>query len=227
MEFQLSDVVGFSLLQPLATLIEGLDYADPRREHFHSPVTLESGYAAAAIPIAVMALESFTYAAQYALDNTGPPEPVPQFVLKKYPGSPYVQAVGELFVVRDAIVHGHMWRRTITLRPESSPKVRYGPYAIHFGFGDKKLKSLADFRTNRTKVLGITIIPTRLTTKDVAIVLRITVEFLVFLGREVSRELGRDPHSLINIENQYVMFRGKVVRFPGLAETIGVGAPTT
>ena len=73
MQFQLSDVSGYYLLQPLTVLLEDLDYANLEIPHFHSPVFLENSYSAAAILLAVTMVESFTASVQYLLNSSGLP----------------------------------------------------------------------------------------------------------------------------------------------------------
>jgi hypothetical protein len=207
------------MLQPLTTLLEGLDYVDPSLPHYHSPATLVAGYAAASIAMGAMVLESFTASIQYQLGNDKRPEPPWSFVAKKYPDSGYEAKIVELFVVRDAIAHSHMWRRQMTM-PPSVAATTYGPFELHDGFGDKKFSAVVDRSVQTTKVLGLHIIPTRLTAQDVAIVMKTLLDFLVFLQQEASDELHRDAQGVLNIENQYVMYRGRIVTFPTVVHTL-------
>ncbi len=218
-EFTLSEVVGYYLLQPLTTLLEGLRYADPTIPHFHTPVTLVSGYAAAAVPLTLTVVESFSYSAQYLLDSALSPKSPVSFVRSKYPQSRFAQELPELFAVRHAISHGHMWRRDLSVTPGQG--VEYGKFEMHDGFGHKSsFFPFIDLATQRTKSLGINIIPTRLGVVDAAIVTRVAMEFLTFLDEEVSTELGRDTQSVINIANQLVVFGGRLMRFPEVVAAI-------
>ena len=219
MQFQLSDVSGYYLLQPLTVLLEDLDYANLEIPHFHSPVFLENSYSAAAILLAVTMVESFTASVQYLLNSSG--LPVVPFVQDKYPCSPLAEKIPEIFAVRHAIAHGHMWHREISIDMEAPRLLSYGSFELHEGFGHRKsFFQYVDLDVQRTKLLRINVTPTRLTKVDVAIVMKIVGEYLLFLDNEVSLELNRSPQSIINIANQYVMYRGRTAKFLDVLNTV-------
>lgn len=220
MQYRLSDVVGYDLLQPLATLLEGMDYEDPQRDHYLPPIMLVAGYAAASLVIAVVTVEAFVGATQYVLYPGNPPIRVLTFVEKEFPGSSYIQPLKEIFVVRDAIVHGHMWRRTVSYEVTPDLGVHYGSWELHAGYGDSKFEALVDLATQTTKTLTLNVKPSRLTSTDVRVVLKIALDFLAFLGEAVAQRTGRNPEGVINIENQRVIFKGKVVTFPEMVRAI-------
>ena len=143
------------------------------------------------------------------------------FVQDKYPCSPLAEKIPEIFAVRHAIAHGHMWHREISIDMEAPRLLSYGSFELHEGFGHRKsFFQYVDLDVQRTKLLRINVTPTRLTKVDVAIVMKIVGEYLLFLDNEVSLELNRSPQSIINIANQYVMYRGRTAKFLDVLNTV-------
>ena len=130
------------------------------------------------------------------------------FMQRKFPEFKKITELEELFVIRDSIVHNHIWEANFKWDDEAGMKLLAAE--LWEGSGDKKLKKVIDENSRKTKLLGLNLFPTRISTADVVIVLREALSILLFIEENGSR--------LINTSNQFMKFRGRLVSFQELVE---------
>jgi len=100
----------------------------------------------------------------------------------------------ELFVVRDAIAHNHVWEAQYVWDDQAG--MRLISAALEEGYGDTKFKRVSDMARRKTHRLSINLFPTRICYEDAKIVLKTATEFLLFLENEDRR--------YVDISSQYV-----------------------
>jgi len=194
-------VIGTSFLDPIVKLMETLDsiYSKhPNRVHA-SP--LENGYSAAIITLTVLLVESALNRTRYIFGWDSPTKPL-KFFKKAFPSSILYSKLKELFVIRDVIVHNHIWEMKYRLEEEG---MKFISAKLLNSYGNKKFKKIINSKTRKTKLLKMNLLPTEVCRKDVVIVLKSAYEILSFLENK--------DRKYIYISIQPVKFKGKNMEF--------------
>ena len=91
----------------------------------------------------------------------------------------------ELYVLRDVIIHNHMWAIEI---PDQSnlddPRIRF---TLLSGYGDKKFERVLNKSVQKTNRLSLNVIPTRLSRRDAVTVLEVVWQVCRILQSKDSR----------------------------------------
>jgi hypothetical protein len=203
--------LGYALKWPLYSLLERLLEAPhaPSGSSFTNPV--ENGFATASVILTVVVLESAIGRAHYILRARPAGENDRLLVL------PYFEtlidergttaAVREVFSLRDALVHNHLWIQGIsaeTFEPTSLPSF------LSEWYGDRKYYEAVNVQAGRTKQLGLNVNPTSVDTGDVRRVLRAVADAGMALEMKVQEGLG--------FTSQDAPFRGKQRTFLDVTE---------
>lgn len=194
MKQQIISIVGAQLYQPIADLV-ARTISRPRQPTDRvSSNHFEGGYAAATILLLAVLIESFVQRDRYFClqqrskqrkNPTQKPRPKPDPNLSGYLRKDlhYRRAahVEELFDVRNAIAHNHVWRIDF-LTPSSGGRRHIRSELVE---GTHRLKSPIDRRAkvHRTKRLKLNLLPPRLDRTDVLRSLVATVHVLDFIAR--------------------------------------------
>jgi hypothetical protein len=203
-------IIGFSYLDPIVRLIEELESLGSKGPNEVQASSIENGYSASVVILTVLLLESAIARTQYIQGNKPANKPL-DFVCAIYPNSGFVDALEELFVVRDVIAHNHVWEAQYLW--DDQVGLRLVSAALESGYGDKKFRRVIDQTNRKTRYLGINLFPTRICREDARVVLRTVVEFLLFLENEDRR--------YVYISNQYVKQGENLVRFVDLVANLG------
>ncbi len=195
-------IIGSNYLRPITTLLEILESLDSKGPNEVQASAVENGYSAAIIILMVLLVESAVARAQYIRHETPPKGPL-DFVRAIYPDSGFVDKLEELFVVRDAIAHNHVWETKFSWDDEVGMKLISA--GLKKGYGDRKFRKVHDKSARKTAQLGINLFPTRICRQDARVVLKNAVEFLMFLENQDRRYVYISP--------QYVKFRGSFIPF--------------
>ncbi|MCR8634869.1 hypothetical protein [Paenibacillus radicis (ex Xue et al. 2023)] len=210
----LHEVVGYYLTQPIATLLEQIENAHPDIPHFHSVVYLESSFSAAVIPIVITYIESFVDWAGYLIKNEKPNRSTIDSIKYDYKNSELSEKLKEILCVRDVITHAYIWKREVH-HSNNFGNIDYSDFNLHEGYGIKgnKFKETVDINTAKTKLLGLSVIPTRVTKTEIQIVLKVLINVIEVLEERV---IEHKQENSLNISGQYVVFQGKVTLFTNL-----------
>lgn len=195
-------IIGFNYLRPIASLLEPLESLDSKGPNEVQASVVENGYSAAIIILTVLLVESAVARTQYIRGETPLKRPL-DFVRAIYPNSGFEDKIEELFVVRDAIAHNHVWEAKFSWDEKVGMKLISA--ALEEGYGDRKFRRVLDQAKRKTRQLGINLFPTRICREDARIVLKNAVEFLMFLENQDRRYVYISP--------QYVKFRGNLIPF--------------
>ncbi len=183
-------VFGGALVEPVATLLDRL-FATP-----HPGTTdvqtgaRENGYAISTCLLLVVMLESFIARARMITEKTSlrqTRQPL-TFLRSAYPQCPFLGDVDELFVIRDAIAHNHIWHVQLATGRGRQMKVlqRY----LDTASGDHKWQAAVDPDTGTTRSLKLKVQPTMIDRYDVAVVLDTVLATLGFINDQEGGRLG-------------------------------------
>lgn len=200
--FNYVSIIGFSYLDPIAILVEKLMSLKKRGPNEVKASQPENGLSSSIIVLSVLLLESAI--ARVKFESKSPElKGAFNFMKTRYPSFKKLGELEELFVIRDTIVHNHIWEARFSWDDEAG--MRLLAAEIWEGSGDKKLNNVLNKDTRKTKTLGLNLFPTRISTNDAQVVLREVFSFLQFIEENGSQ--------FINTSNQYVEFCGDYILF--------------
>ena len=196
-------IIGMRLLNPIIILVETLNSLDPKGPNEVQASEFENGYSASIIILSVLLIESFTNRAQDVRGDKKLLSPL-SFVKDIYSSSGFLEQLEELFVLRDAIAHNHIWDAEFYWDEKLAMKLVSAEPRDEYS-GDSKFKKVRDLESRTTRILKLNLFPTRICRSDAVIVLKKTVEFLLFLERQNNNYVYLSP--------QIVKYKGNIVKF--------------
>lgn len=186
-------VVGGALVEPVVTLLDRL-FATPHPGTTELQTgSREKGYAASASLLLVVILESFIARARLFTrrKHAGRARQRPvDFLRSAYPECALVADVEELFVLRDAIAHNHIWHVEFATR--RGRWITLLRRVVDAGSGDTKFRGAVDLSQAMTRRLKLKVLPTMIDRYDVAVVLRTVLATLKFMSERENGQLGID-----------------------------------
>ena len=118
----------------------------------------------------------------------------------------YYARLSELFILRDAIVHNHVWKLCYVLRPQGGRRL---VSALRVSWsGNQRLRERLNPKDLRTKLLRANVIPMRMNRKDVLKAFDVALGVFTFLSKR-----GAKP---VKITEGMVGFRGELLPFSKL-----------
>jgi hypothetical protein len=203
-------VLGSQYYQPIADLAERLmekEYQIPDRV---SAGYRESGYAAAIIILSAAVLESFVqrdryfYAKKYGSLISELPVTMYLKQVNKYPR---YHRVDELFEVRNAVAHNHIWHIEFEAPPSGGRRHKESVLVPK----THRLRKMParQAKIPRTKIVQFNLIPVRLDRLDVQKALSVSIHALQFLSIK-----GHNPVPLVS---NNIVFQGRRIAFADLA----------
>jgi hypothetical protein len=110
--------------------------------------------------------------------GTSPADDLTSLIKAKIPDFPakhFSQAIKEIFIVRDAIAHGHLYEVFIKYPKKMRPGIvsyrQEIPQHLALKFGDKKYREYVNQNTKRTKLIDLNVNPVRISIVDVFTIL--------------------------------------------------------
>jgi len=182
-----------NLLQPIADLCHqmlSLTSGEPN-EVQTSP--RENGYAISIIALAAFLLEGACGQARY-VSGRNQKQCSPAATLRNFGENALADKVEEIFVVRDAIAHSHLWTAKISWT-ENNLQFAQQPVQLP-GYGDKKFRRIVDEDSRTTRQLKLDVFPTRIHRRTAIIVLKECAEALQFLESKDRRFVYLTPHNV-------------------------------
>ncbi len=207
-------VLGSQYYQPIADLAERLlekEYQIPDRV---SAGYRESGYAAAIIILSAAVLESFVQRDRYFYakkDGSLISELPVATYLKQVNKYPRYHRVDELFEVRNAVAHNHIWH--IKFEAPSRGGRRHKESVLVPKTHRLKKLPAAQAMIPRTDIVKFNLIPLRLDRIDVQKALSVSIHALQFLSVK-----GHNPVPLVSNK---IVFQGRRIAFADLAVEVG------
>jgi len=123
------------LLQPIADLCDRMLQLSSGEPNEVQTSPLENGYAISVIALAAFLLEGACGRARY-ISASHPKRSTPASTLRDFGAKTLAEKIEEIFVVRDAIAHAHLWKAKI-LWTQNDLRFAEPPARVP-GYGDTK-----------------------------------------------------------------------------------------
>lgn len=188
------------LLQPIADLCDRMLALRCDEPNEVQTSVLENGYAVSIIALTAFLLEGACGRARYA---SGQEQCSAIRTLRALRADRLADTIEEIFVVRDAIAHAHLWTAKISWT-ENDLRFAQLPERLP-GYGDKKFERLVDPDSRTTRQLKLDVFPTRIHRRTAITALKKAAEALEFLESKDRRFVYLTP--------QHVHFGGRLVPF--------------
>lgn len=176
--------IAISLAYPLVRLCEWLDGTPFAGGNQLQTATNEHGRACSIVLLAVAMVESALNRARYVAEASAAPTRQSRgrcgkkgtgsaldFFRKHVAHPETANDLKEVYVLRDAIVHNHIWKAIV---PDpgnlNDPRIEC---TLEPGYGDKKFCRCVDRCTAKTRRLSLNVVPARVSRQDAATVLRV------------------------------------------------------
>ncbi len=210
MNNDLISIIGDSYFEPICSLLEQLDKFDESTSNEVQSGFFVNGFSASICLLAVACLESYTMRVRYLKKATQAEinkEPVVQYLPKVFPEFPYIEELIEIFIVRDVVIHNHLWEIGFDWSNNGMDLVS----ACSKSTGDGKYKAQVDLNSRKTKKLKLNINPIKIGKNDAMSVLQVMWSTLTYLQNQDLQFCSVTAH-------HYKYYR-KLVRF---GEIIGM-----
>ena len=204
-------VIGSKYFQPIADLLGAFLKRRPPQSDPVSASYYEGAYVVSILLLLVAAVESIAARDRY-FNNKAPARnhpAVPEYMKEMYRYRGYAR-LSELYVVRDAIFHNHVWVLDF-LEYESGKRKLLAANRVSWSGNDRLTRRL-NTRTRRTKLLRLNAIPSRMDRKDLMKAFDVTISTLRFLEKR-----GANP---VGILRSTVAFQGTSIAFSQLREKL-------
>jgi hypothetical protein len=201
----LVSILGSSYFQPIANLVEQWKVFTPHRPNKVQSGFYESGYASSVILLLVAMFESYVVRLRFVQSSKVPvtSRTALEVVLAVFPRLRHKKALIDVYVLRDAIFHNHLWE--IQYSWGGSPTMVMHAAERHPAFGDKKYQARVDPTRRRTRALGVNVVPTRVDRRDARKVFETIWKTLLLLEAQ--------DRFQCYVSDQHVWFAGKTVPF--------------
>lgn len=204
-------VVGSSYYQPIADLVDKLLNAASRRPKSkvgHS----ENGYAAACVVLLIALLESYTTRVRFKRppEIQGSPS-IPDMLIALFPSLPTRDGVHEIFLLRNIVIHNHIWHLDHSDETAAEPVTIFAPKDLGFSV-NKNYDTLVDATSRITKHLKLRAVPTWVGLADVRVVFQTVWHTL--------QHMNRVSYDHTPLAGRRIAFRGKRCDFEQLLKSL-------
>jgi hypothetical protein len=199
-------VIASSYFTPISDLLNNLLNRSKGGINELQTSSVENGYSVSLCILLVACFESYIRRDYYFKKETSRIH-ILNFISTNYSQFPYLQEITECFIVRDLLLHNHIWEIEHTYS-----ELKVNDSEITAFSGDAKFKENIDYDKRETKKLKLNINPIRINRKDVKIVLQIIWKSLLFLSESKDSEIVLDALPVIfdnkvtNIKDVYELF---------------------
>jgi hypothetical protein len=204
-------VIGSQYLQPIADLLGAFLKRKPPKSDTVGSAYYEGAYVVSILLLLVAVVESM--AARDRHFNANAPArkhtAVPEYMKELYRYRGYAR-LSELYVIRDAIFHNHIWVLQILTRASGTRKL-LSANRVYWS-GNDRLTQRLNSRTFRTKLLRLNAIPSRMDRKDLLKAFDVAISSLRFLEQR-----GAKP---VQILRTIIGFQGARIPFSQLRQEL-------
>lgn len=123
-----------------------------------------------------------------------------------YPKLRHMKALTDVYVLRDALIHNHLWE--IEYEWGGSPPMVLKSAAKHAAYGDCKYKARVNEQTRRTRALKLNVVPSRVDRRDV-------LKVFDTVWKTLLRFEATDRFQC-HVSHEEVRFRGETILFSQL-----------
>ena len=181
MQDEIVTIVGSAYLHPISVLIEELTKNDKGNLNTNQASPLENGFASSICVLSVVLLESYVMRVKYAngaskkdINRT----PTHIYLKKLYSDFPFEQELKEIHIVRDILVHNHLWE----VKFQWDDALGIVDIASNKrSDGDSKYKECVDASTGLTSKLRLNTSPIKIGASDAKEIIQTVWRILLFL----------------------------------------------
>ena len=210
---EIISIIGSQYFTPIAKLVDHWVAHPTMRRDSVGTQFYAGGYAVAVILLLVAALESFVARDRHFSKKQPLQKHVatPEYMKEIYRYRGY-KRLSELFVVRDAIIHSHVWVIKYDLPKHGGRRFLFA--SRKSWSGNNRLEQRLNSKTYRTKLLRFNAIPSRIDGTDVVKTFDVVFTALRFLEKR-----GANPVALLSITVEH---QGLEVPFESVAKRLAV-----
>jgi hypothetical protein len=187
-------------LQPIADLCDRMFELCSGEPNEVQTSPLENGYAISIIALTAFLVEGACGRSRYV---SGQKQCSPADTFRAFGANALAEKIEEIFVVRDAIAHSHLWKAKISWE-QNDLRFKGQPVRLP-GFGDGKFQRVVDLDSRATRQLKLDVFPTRIHRRTAIIALKECAKALEFLESK--------NRQFVYLTPQHVRIGDKVVRF--------------
>lgn len=205
-------IIGSNYFEPICVLLERLEKFEELQSDVQSGVYV-NGFSVSICLLAVACLESFVMRVRYIrkadqkdIDKTS----VVKYLPKLYQNFPYVNELSEIYILRDCIIHNHLWEMEFSWESDEVSVTNVNKRSS----GDTKYSQSVDFHLRQTKILGLSVNPIKIGKLEVTTVLQTMWKILLFLEK--------NDRNQCYVSAAHFRYKGKMVPFGKI-----VGMPET
>lgn len=204
-------IIGCSYFQPITDLVAKMIAAKRPAPDSSSAGFRENGYAVSISILLVALLESFVARLRFCRNDELPGSTnIPDLLLHMFPDLPNHREIMDIFLVRNIILHNHIWNIDVRNSPDSAPTLKT-PHDLKTKT-NKNYADLVDQVERKTKCMKLNASPTSIDREDVFKIFNSVWETLKFMNKK--------DFSVCPLSNDQVAFNRQRVRFPELINEI-------
>lgn len=160
-------VLGSAYFEPISNLVEKLIVRKYRRSNKVQSGYYEHGYSASIILLLVAMFESYVSRLRFVQGGKVPnsARTALDVVVCVYPNLRHKKSLEEVYVVRDLLIHNHLWE--VDYEYGGSPSMVLRNASKHPAYGDRKFRDRVNLDTMRTKAQQLHVLPTCVDRRDV------------------------------------------------------------
>lgn len=202
-------ILGSGYLQPIADLADRSLRWPATKRNAVKAMYYDNIYSTSIILLLAATVESFAVRLRYL----SPPLPkgtnltVANYFKHVFPGFRLNKALTEVFVLRDAIFHNHLWEVEFTWLPMTLKSATLVPHKE-----DSKFRAVIDTKNRRTRNLRLHLVPTRVDRRDALKALDVVWKTLLFLEKQ--------DRSICYVSAHNVPFRGRMRPFTEVRDAL-------
>jgi hypothetical protein len=204
-------IIGPSYFQPITDLVarmiaEKRPRPDPSGSGFR-----ENGYAVSISILLVALLESFVARLRFCRNDELPGAMnIPDLLLHMFPDLPNHGELMEVFLVRNIILHNHIWNIDVRNSPESAPTLK-SPHDLKTQT-NKNYIELVDQVARKTKLMKLNASPVSIDRGDVYKIFKTVWDTLMFMNHK--------DFTVCPLSNDQVAFNKRRMRFSEIKDEI-------
>jgi len=189
-----------SLLQPIVDLFDLMEQKGPTGPNDVQAPRDENGYSVSIAVLVALVIESACNRVRYVLGDADRKSAVQ--TLTDLSAGGLADDVEELFVLRDAIAHNHIWEATVA--GDDTKGLALISATLRAGYGDDKFNRTVDLQTRQTRRLQLDVFPNRIHRKTAIVAIQKCAEVLRFLENKDTKFVSIEPN---------VVWRSQLVGF--------------
>lgn len=190
------------LLQPIADLSDQMLRLRSEEPNEVQTSPHENGYAISIVALTAFLLEGACGRARYVSGSDDNRRSVAG-TFRDFDRNDLADRVEEIFVVRDAIAHAHLWAGKIAWTENN---LKFAEKAMLLpGYGDEKFKRIVDLNSRTTRGLKLDVFPTRIHRRTAIVVLKESAKALKFLESKGRNFVYLTPQQVL-VERKFVSF---------------------